>query len=163
MKRRLGLALGLVTLAAMTRAQAQLPPEGQPIRTNRYSIDLFQGPVLASTRVTGLAGAFVAMAEGVVIVEESAGPIVGTAIHDGHKLRPECAALMALDDAVRLREEDPFTARIAAMVPTRLVVTRSDQVGKRRFGVAPGQSASPGHLERDVVGAQAQDCGEIAG
>jgi hypothetical protein len=62
---RLGLALGLGTFFAATRAGAELPADGEPIRTNRYSIDLYQGPVLASTRVTGLAGAFVAIAEGV--------------------------------------------------------------------------------------------------
>jgi N-formylglutamate deformylase len=65
------------------------------------------------------------MLEPIVIVDEGDGPVVATAIHDGHALRPECAALMALDEAVRLREEDPFTARIAAAAPTRLVVTRS--------------------------------------
>jgi N-formylglutamate amidohydrolase len=65
------------------------------------------------------------MVEPVVIVDEGDGPIVATAIHDGHALRPECAARIVLDEAVRLREEDPFTSRIAAVAPTRLVVTRS--------------------------------------
>lgn len=46
-------------------AFAQLPADGQPIRTNSYGIDLFQGPVLASTRVIGLAGAYVAIGEGI--------------------------------------------------------------------------------------------------
>jgi hypothetical protein len=63
--RRLGPAVGLAGVFAVARAEGQLPADGEPIRTNRYSIDLYQGPVLASTRVTGLAGAFVAMAEGV--------------------------------------------------------------------------------------------------
>jgi len=45
-------------------AHAQLS-DGRPIQTNHYSIDLYQGPVLASTRVIGLAGAFVAIGEGV--------------------------------------------------------------------------------------------------
>ena len=57
-------ALALL-LCTPGRAQAQLPVDGQPITTNRYGIDLFQGPVLAGTRVTGLAGAFVAIGEGV--------------------------------------------------------------------------------------------------
>ena len=65
------------------------------------------------------------MLEPIVIVDEGDGPIVATAIHDGHALRPDCAARIALDEAARLREEDPFTARIAAVAPTRLVVTRS--------------------------------------
>ncbi|MEO8702981.1 MAG: N-formylglutamate amidohydrolase [Kofleriaceae bacterium] len=61
----------------------------------------------------------------IVIVDEGEGPIIATAIHDGHALRPECAALTGLDDATRLREEDPYTGRIGARVPTRLVATRS--------------------------------------
>ena len=61
----------------------------------------------------------------IVIVDEGEGPIVATAIHDGHLLRPECAERTGLDDAARFREEDPFTARIASQVPTRLIATRS--------------------------------------
>ncbi len=48
-----------------TGAAAQLGPNGSPIRTSRYAVDLTQGPVLAGTRVTGLAGAYVAIGEGV--------------------------------------------------------------------------------------------------
>lgn len=44
-------------------AHAQLGPNGAPIRTSRYSVDLFQGPVTASTRVIGMGGAYVAIAE----------------------------------------------------------------------------------------------------
>lgn len=55
----------LLTLALAESAHAQLPSDGQPIKTNHYGIDLYQGPVLASTRVIGLAGAFVAIGEGV--------------------------------------------------------------------------------------------------
>jgi hypothetical protein len=54
--------LGLCTALAVSRAPAQTAP---PIKTNNYAIDLTQGPVLASNRVIGLAGAFVAMADGV--------------------------------------------------------------------------------------------------
>lgn len=61
----------------------------------------------------------------IYILEEGEGPIVATAIHDGHQLRAECAALTGLDDATRLREEDPYTARVAAIAPTRLIATRS--------------------------------------
>ena len=35
-------------------------------------------------------------------------PLVATAIHDGHRLRPEVAEMMALSDTDRLREEDPL-------------------------------------------------------
>jgi hypothetical protein len=52
-------------LASTGVARASLPGEGEEIRTNDYSIDLYQGPVLSANRVTGLAGAFVAIADGV--------------------------------------------------------------------------------------------------
>ncbi|HVJ17798.1 MAG TPA: hypothetical protein VM686_20390 [Polyangiaceae bacterium] len=66
MKSRAGAAAALAFLLFGARtAGAQLGADGELIRTNSYSIDLYTGPVLASSRVTGLAGAFVAMAEGV--------------------------------------------------------------------------------------------------
>src|SRR5687768_10280610 len=60
------LAAGLVALGVARPAGAAGPlgPEGTPIRTSAYGVDFFQGPVLATTRITGLAGAFTAIAEG---------------------------------------------------------------------------------------------------
>lgn len=58
-------------------------------------------------------------------LERGTSAIVGTAIHDGHKLRPEVKALISLSDSQRLREEDPFTAIAIADVPNRIVVDRS--------------------------------------
>jgi hypothetical protein len=46
------------------RADGPLGPKGAPIRTSSYTVDLFQGPVLATTRILGLAGAFQPIAEG---------------------------------------------------------------------------------------------------
>ena len=54
-------------------------------------------------------------------VQRGAGPIVATAIHDGHDLRAEIAASMKLADLDRLREEDPFTGRAIAGVPTHII------------------------------------------
>lgn len=51
--------------------------------------------------------------------------MIATAIHTGHAVRPEIARLLALDEATRLREEDPHTGRLAAVVPTHLVALRS--------------------------------------
>ncbi len=51
--------------------------------------------------------------------------MVATAIHNGHELRPEIAALMALDEADRLREEDPFTGDAVRGVACHVVVHRS--------------------------------------
>ncbi len=53
------------------------------------------------------------------------GPLLATAIHHGHVIRPEIEALTAIDEDTRLREEDPFTGRLAAIVPNHLVVHRS--------------------------------------
>ncbi len=53
------------------------------------------------------------------------GPLVAAAIHNGHDVRPEVAASLALSDAERLREEDPFTAFLIEWAPTRLVGCRS--------------------------------------
>ena len=52
-------------------------------------------------------------------------PIVATAIHAGHDLRPEVAALSALNDGNRLREEDPFTDRWTTSARNAVVLHRS--------------------------------------
>lgn len=53
------------------------------------------------------------------------GQLVATAVHAGHDLREETAALMALEEADRLREEDPFTDEIGSLAPAHVVVNRS--------------------------------------
>lgn len=58
-------------------------------------------------------------------VQQGPGPIVATAIHDGHDLRPEVADAVALGDLERLREEDPFTGQAVIDIPTHIVVHRS--------------------------------------
>ncbi len=58
-------------------------------------------------------------------VQRGGGPVVATAIHDGHELRPEVAAAMKLSETDRLREEDPFTGQAILDVPTHVVAHRS--------------------------------------
>ncbi len=58
-------------------------------------------------------------------VERGEGPLIATAIHDGHELRPEVDALSVLDEADRLREEDPYTGRLTGVAPTRIIPLRS--------------------------------------
>lgn len=58
-------------------------------------------------------------------VARGASPIIATAIHDGHGLRDEVAAAMALEDGDRLREEDPFTGQAVAGVDNHIIVHRS--------------------------------------
>ena len=53
------------------------------------------------------------------------GPVVATAIHDGNGLRAETRAAMALSDADRLREEDPFTGQAIVDVPNHVIAGRS--------------------------------------
>ena len=53
------------------------------------------------------------------------GQFIATAIHNGHDVRPDIAAELALPEADRLREEDPHTDEIGALIPARVVVHRS--------------------------------------
>ena len=53
------------------------------------------------------------------------GPLVACAIHDGHDVRPEVAALFRLDEMQRRYEEDPFTGEWTSIAPTRIVGRRS--------------------------------------
>jgi N-formylglutamate amidohydrolase len=52
-------------------------------------------------------------------------PVVMTAVHAGHDVRPEVAAFLQLDEATRRREEDPYTDRVARAGGARFVVHRS--------------------------------------
>lgn len=56
---------------------------------------------------------------------EWGGQFIATAIHNGHDVRPEIAAELALPEADRLREEDPHTDELGALVPARVIVHRS--------------------------------------
>lgn len=64
-------------------------------------------------------------AAGFFDVAEGPGPLVATAIHDGHEVREDLRERFALNEATRLREEDPFTGEWTAVAGTRVVVRRS--------------------------------------
>jgi N-formylglutamate amidohydrolase len=51
--------------------------------------------------------------------------VFATAVHAGHELRPDIARCSVLDDATRLREEDPFTDRLVHAAEARIVAHRS--------------------------------------
>lgn len=53
------------------------------------------------------------------------GPVVATAIHDGHLLSAAALAEIALDEGERLREEDPFTGEALKDLPTYTIACRS--------------------------------------
>ncbi len=52
-------------------------------------------------------------------------PVIATAVHNGHELRPELAMVSALDGHSRLREEDPHTGIVAHRFANNVVVHRS--------------------------------------
>ncbi len=70
-------------------------------------------------------GATGEVSERIWSIVEGDGPFVATAVHDGHAARGEVAQHFALDDAARLREEDPYTGEWTAVAPTRVVATHS--------------------------------------
>ena len=53
------------------------------------------------------------------------GPLVAAAIHDGHFVRPEVGALLAIAEEERLREEDPYTGLLTTVAGNRLIGRRS--------------------------------------
>ncbi len=53
------------------------------------------------------------------------GPIIASAVHAGHEVRPEIAAIMALGEEDRRREEDPFTDRMIGFSLNRIELSRS--------------------------------------
>ncbi len=59
-----------------------------------------------------------------VFAGDPASALVATAIHAGHDVRPEVGSRLAIDEATRLREEDPFTDRITECAASRVVVHR---------------------------------------
>lgn len=58
-------------------------------------------------------------------IEENKGALVAAALHNGHNIDKGIEALMALDDAERLREEDPYTGLWTEVGNTRLIVSTS--------------------------------------
>lgn len=60
----LGAGCCALLLSANAHAAGQLGPDGTPIQTSDFALDVFTGPVLGGSRMTGLAGAYSAIAEG---------------------------------------------------------------------------------------------------
>lgn len=69
---------------SVARAQPSGSTTAPPIRSNDYKLELFQGPVLAPIRVTGLGGAYIASAEG---VEGAAVNSASPAVRDAYSYR----------------------------------------------------------------------------
>ena len=56
------------------------------------------------------------------ILGDATTSVIATAIHAGHQVRSEIAELLDLDEATRLREEDPHTDQIAAAAASTCVL-----------------------------------------
>ena len=63
--------------------------------------------------------------ESVGYIEKGDGPLLAAAIHDGHVVREGLRPFLAISDAGRLREEDPWTEAWTVVAPTRIVGRRS--------------------------------------
>ena len=58
-------------------------------------------------------------------IVEGDSPILATALHEGHDLRPEVGELVGIADADRRREEDPWTGWLTGIASTRVIGHRS--------------------------------------
>ncbi|QDV43992.1 N-formylglutamate amidohydrolase [Stieleria neptunia] len=65
------------------------------------------------------------MSDAIWRVQRGEGPLVATAVHDGHAMRDDVLSQVKLDDRGRLREEDPFTGLWTKCAPTRVIGLRS--------------------------------------
>ncbi|MFW2440184.1 MAG: N-formylglutamate amidohydrolase [Arenicellales bacterium] len=65
------------------------------------------------------------MTERIWIENHDGSPLIATAIHAGHEIRHELLPLIALDEAERTREENPYTDFFVKVAPTWLVTTHS--------------------------------------
>jgi N-formylglutamate amidohydrolase len=59
------------------------------------------------------------------IALEGNSPIIATAIHNGHDLSRNIAGIMALDESIRFREEDPFTGIWTNMAENKIIARHS--------------------------------------
>ncbi|WJG09181.1 N-formylglutamate amidohydrolase [Aliiglaciecola sp. LCG003] len=58
-------------------------------------------------------------------VHRGSGPVLATAVHAGHEIRAELESILALEEADRLREEDPYTDVFTKVVENRIIPIRS--------------------------------------
>lgn len=58
-------------------------------------------------------------------IKNTESPFWAFAIHDGHHISADLKPYIMLTDAQRLREEDPFTARIADLPVNQFIVETS--------------------------------------
>lgn len=110
--RHAALLVALLALAKPALADGPLGANGAPIRTSDYAVDLSGGPVLAGSRALGLAGAYVAIAEGV----------------DGNSFNPAAPAVRAAWSSTHV----DYDASLGLMFPGTLASTDFYNTGRGR-------------------------------
>jgi N-formylglutamate amidohydrolase len=65
------------------------------------------------------------MNEYISIYTEADQPILASAIHDGHRIRKDLCGKVAIDESIRLREEDPGTRHLASVAENRIIAHHS--------------------------------------
>jgi N-formylglutamate amidohydrolase len=63
--------------------------------------------------------------DGLWVEQVGDGPVVATAIHAGHEVRRDLLPLLAIDEPIRAREEDPYTDALIKVVPSWIAFRRS--------------------------------------
>ena len=58
-------------------------------------------------------------------ITDGSGPVITTAIHNGHLIREEVAKFLALDEQSRIYEEDPYTEYLALISANRVIANYS--------------------------------------
>jgi N-formylglutamate deformylase len=58
-------------------------------------------------------------------INETSSPLLVTAIHEGHEIRPEIVKYFSIDEMDRLREEDPCTGFLTNISESRIIVNTS--------------------------------------
>lgn len=59
------------------------------------------------------------------IIKDGEGPLIASAIHDGHRIRKSLKEIINLEDSERLREEDPYTGSWIDIADTWIKVNDS--------------------------------------
>jgi len=126
-------SVGLLA-AKEARAGGPLGPQSTAITTSDYTVDLFQGPLTASNRVTGLAGAVAPIAEGIDMhAFNAAAPAIRTA-HSSQVTEFDISAGLTFPGALKGLDFDNNGAR-GFTYDNFVFVTVAGQVQEGPFGL----------------------------
>ena len=125
-------ALGCFSRVAS--AGGPLGPQGSAITTSDYTVDLFQGPLTASNRVTGLAGAVAPLAEGIDMHAFNAAAPAVRALHSSSVTEFDVSAGLTFPGALKGLDFDNNGKR-GFTYENFFFLTLAGQVQEGPFGV----------------------------